>query len=131
LGDELIGFLKIVYVDRVARLMQILAKEAHRDKRPMNALIAKAVELSEIRGCSHVIYGNYHYLQGPDGLTAFKHKNGFEELLVPRYYVPLSTAGRLALWLRLERGPRALVPAPVLESLRRIRASIYRHSPVT
>jgi hypothetical protein len=127
LGDELIGFLKLVYVNRVARLMQILAMEEHRDKRPMNALIGKAVELCEMKACSHLVYGNYRYFQGPDGLTAFKHKNGFEELLVPRYYIPLSAAGSLAIWFRLERGPRALVPAPVLESLRRVRASINRH----
>jgi len=131
LGDELIGFLKVVCVGRVARLMQIIAKEAHRDKRPMNALIAKAVELCELRKCSHLIYGNYQYLQGPDSLTAFKQRNGFEELLVPRYYVPLSILGRLALYLRLERGLRAWVPARLQESLRRVRASVYRHLPAT
>jgi hypothetical protein len=61
LGDELIGFLKIVYVNRVARLMQIVAKDAHRDKRPMNALIAKAVELCETKNCTDLVYGNYRY----------------------------------------------------------------------
>jgi hypothetical protein len=126
LGEELIGFLKLVYVDRIARLMQIVAKDAHRDKRPMNALIAKAVELCEAQRCSHLIYGNYRYFQGSDSLTAFKHRCGFEEVLVPRYYVPLSTVGRVALYLRLERGPRAWVPAPVQESVRRMRAGIYR-----
>src|SRR6202007_3187530 len=44
-NDELIGFIKIVYVDCIATLMQILAKEEHHDGRPMNALLAKAVEL--------------------------------------------------------------------------------------
>jgi FAD/FMN-containing dehydrogenase len=131
LGDELIGFLKIVYVDHFARLMQILAKDAHRDKRPMNALIAKAVEVCAARGCSHLTYGNYRYSQGADSVTAFKHRNGFEEILVPRYYVPLTTKGRLALHLRLHRGARELVPDPILQSLRCLRAFIYRHSPLT
>jgi hypothetical protein len=130
-GDELIGFLKIVYVDRFARLMQIISKDAHRNKRPLNALIAKAVEVCEARGCSHLTYGKYRYSQGADSVTAFKHRNGFEEILVPRYYVPLTTKGGLALRLRLHRGGRALVPDPVLRSLKRLRASIYRHSLLT
>jgi Acetyltransferase (GNAT) family len=128
LGDELIGFIKVVYVNRVARMLQILAKDAHRDKRPMNALIAKAVELCEQRGCSHLVYGNYRYAQGADSLSAFKHRNGFEEILVPRYYVPLTTTGRLALRLRLHRGAKELVPGPILQALRRIRAFMNRHS---
>jgi len=57
-GEELIGFLKIVYVDQIARLMQILCKDTHRDKRPMNALIAKAVELCAANGCSSVRLGS-------------------------------------------------------------------------
>lgn len=131
LGDELIGFIKIVHVNRVARMMQILSKDAHRDKRPLNALIAKAVELCEAKGCTHLTYGNYIYSHGADSLTAFKHRNGFEEILVPRYYVTLTTKGRLALHLRLHRGARELVPDAVLQSLRRLRAFINRHSVLT
>jgi hypothetical protein len=125
--DELIGFLKIVYVDHLARLMQILSKDAHRDKRPTNALIAKAVELCDSKGCSHLTYGKYRYAQGADKLTAFKHRNGFEEILVPKYYIPLTTKGRLVLYLGLHRGAKALVPVSVLRMLRRFRSSIYRH----
>jgi hypothetical protein len=127
LGEELIGFLKLVYVDNIARMMQILSKESQRKARPMNALIAKAVETCEARGCTHLTYGNYRYVQGADSVTAFKQRNGFEELLVPRYYVPLTTKGRLALRLRLHRGAKALVPDLVLRSVKRIRASIYRN----
>jgi hypothetical protein len=129
-GDELIGFIKIVYADRLARLMQILSKEAHRDKRPTTALIAKAVEICEAKACSHLIYGNYHYLQGADSLTMFKHRNGFEEILVPKYYVPLTMKGSLSLRLHLQHGVRGLVPASVLQSFRRARAAIYRRSRV-
>jgi hypothetical protein len=76
LGDELVGFLKIVYVDRIARLMQIIAKDANRGQRPTNALIAKAVELAAARGCSLLTFGKYRYSQGADGVTAFKSRNG-------------------------------------------------------
>jgi hypothetical protein len=127
-GEELVGFLKIVYVDHMARLMQIISKEAHRDKRPTNALIAKAVELCDTKGCSYLTYGKYRYPQGTDQLTEFKHRNGFEEILVPRYYVPLTVKGRVVLHLRLHRGARALMPVPVLKALKLVRASIYRHS---
>lgn len=127
--DELIGFMKLVCVDGVAGVMQILAKEAHQDKRPANALIAKAVELCEIKKLSHLLYANYQYMQGPDSLTDFKRRNGFEELLVPRYYVPLSATGKLVISLRLERGLRAWVPRPVQASLRQIRAIILDHLP--
>ena len=43
LGDELIGFAKLVKARRQAGFMQIIAKMAHRDKSPTNALVASAV----------------------------------------------------------------------------------------
>src|SRR5881296_2806095 len=43
--DELIGFIRMIYVDRVATIVQVLSKMKHFDKRPTNALIAKAVEI--------------------------------------------------------------------------------------
>ncbi len=125
-GEELIGFLKIVYVNHIARLMQIISKDAHRAKRPMNALIAKAVEVCEAKGCSHLTYGKYRYSQESDSLTLFKKRNGFEEILVPKYYIPLTTKGGLALRLRLHREPRTFVPNAVLRVARRARASIYQ-----
>jgi len=128
LGEELIGFLKIVYVDRLARMMQIIAKEAHRDKRPMNALIAKAVELSENRGCTHLTYGNYRYLQGSDSVTRFKERNGFEEIMTPRYYVPLTNIGKLALRLQLHHDVKRMLPGAFLRLLKRARATMYRRA---
>ena len=126
LGDEMIGFLKIVYVDRVARLMQILAKDAHRDKRPINALLAKAVELCETKGCSHLIYGKYRYSRGPDSsLTQFKHRNGFQEIWVPKYYLALTLKGKLALRLHLHHGAKALVPPAMRRLLKNFREFIY------
>jgi len=130
LGEELIGFLKIVYVDHVARLMQIISMDAHREARPTNALIAKAVEVCEANGCSHLTYGKYRYGKESDSLTAFKSRNGFEEILVPKYYVPLSVKGRLALYMHLHRGIKELIPSGVLRSLRQFRTSTYEHFPL-
>jgi len=124
LGDELVGFLKIVYVDRIARLMQIIAKDANRGQRPTNALIAKAVELAAARGCSLLTFGKYRYSQGADGVTAFKSRNGFEEILVPKYFVPLTAKGKLMLLMRLHRGVKAFVPQSVRKTLKRLRLSL-------
>ena len=46
-NEELIGFIKMVYVDKVATLFHIISMNEHYDKRPMNALIAKAAEVCE------------------------------------------------------------------------------------
>ena len=130
-GDELVGFLKIVYVDRFARLMQIIAKDAQRNRRPMNALIAKAVEVIDAKGCSLLTYGNFRYAQGADSVTAFKVRNGFEEIMVPKYYVPLTAKGKLALRMHLHHGVRAWVPNPVRQALKRARLSLYQHTWLT
>jgi len=124
-GEELIGFLKIVYVNRIARLMQILSKDAHRDKRPMNALIVAAVRVCDAKACSYLTYGKYRYPQGSDSVTAFKHRNGFEEMLMPKYYIPLTLKGRLALQLRLHHGARSLAPDAALRALKQLRAFVY------
>jgi hypothetical protein len=127
-GDELVGFLKIVYVDRFARLMQIIAKDAQRNRRPMNALIAKAVETIDAKGCSLLTYGNFRYAQGADSVTAFKVRNGFEEILVPKYYVPLTAKGKLGLRLHLHHGVRAWVPNRVRQALKRARLALYEYT---
>ena len=76
----------------------------HYDKRPANALIAKAVELCEQQGMSYLMYCNYVYNDPESSLTEFKRRNGFEQALVPRYYVPLTLKGKIALRLGLHRG---------------------------
>ena len=124
-GDELIGFVKVVFAGQLACLMQIISKDAHRDKRPMNALIARTVELCATKCCKHLTYGKYRYYGIDSSLTAFKHRNGFQEILVPKYYVPLTTKGRVAVRMGLHRGARALVPVPVRQVLKRLRTSIY------
>ena len=125
-NDELIGFLKIVYVGRLGRLMFILSKMAHRDKRPTNALIAKAVELCEVKKCSHLTYGNFTYGNGvSSSLTAFKHRNGFEQILFPKYYIPLTFKGKVCLKLKLHHGFKGIIPPWLLERARTARAKLY------
>lgn len=109
LNGKLIGFLKFVRVEQMGSIMQILAMNAHRDRKPMNALVAKAVEVACERSLTHVIYCKYVYHRR-DALTEFKRRMGFREVLVPRYFVPLTVKGRLAVRLNLQRGLLQLMP---------------------
>lgn len=122
LNDELIGFLKMVHVGSYAEVMQILSMTTHRDRAPTNALIAKAVEVCGNRKLSHLVYANFAYgNRGDDSLTEFKRSNGFIRVDIPRYFVPLTTKGRIALALGLHRGPTTLLPKWLLVALVRVR----------
>ena len=93
---ELIGFIKMVYVDRLAWIMAILALNSHYDKRPMNALLAKAMEICVQKESGYFVYGNYIYGNKKDSsLVEFKRRNGFERVDFPRYYVPLTLKGKI------------------------------------
>jgi hypothetical protein len=118
--DEIIGYIKLVYMRHAAGILSILAKTNHSDKRPANALIAKAVEVCCDRRIPLLTYGRYVYGKKTDSsLLEFKRRNGFEQIDFPKYFVPLTLKGSIALLLRLHRGFRAIIPAPVL-SLGRI-----------
>src|SRR4030095_7882608 len=60
-NGELIGFMKWVYVDKGARIMQILSMSTHYDKRPMNAMIAKAVEVCNRKGAHYLVYSKFTF----------------------------------------------------------------------
>jgi hypothetical protein len=120
---ELIGFMKVVYVGRVARIMQLLSCVAHYDKRPMNALIAKAVEVCSQKGMTHLVYSKYQYGNKIDPLMEFKTRNGFARLDFPRYYVALNVPGRIAVACRLHRGALGILPPAVIKNASRLRES--------
>jgi hypothetical protein len=126
-NDELIGFIKIIYLDQIATLIQIISKVEHQDKRPTNALIAKAVEVCDQRGVKFLLYTKFVY--GGDRsspLSEFKRRNGFEEIRYPRYFVPLTVKGALAVRFGMYKGVRRLIPLPVLASLKALRSRIYQ-----
>ena len=124
LGDQLIGFMKIVYIGKVAAIMQLLLKMSHYDKWPANALIAKAVEHCERKGISYLTYCKYRYGNKRESpLTEFKRRNGFEEIPIPRYYVALTVKGRILMALGLHRALVEILPETpiyVLLSLRQM-----------
>jgi hypothetical protein len=125
-GEELIGFLRLVYRGEIASILQILPKNAHFDKRPTNALIAKAVELCEAKGISYLTYGMFNYGNKKDSpLREFKIRNGFREILVPRYVVPLTHWGALCVKLNLHRGHLGLLPHSMIVLGGNLRARWY------
>ncbi len=125
-NSELIGFLKVVYTDGRAEMMQILSKLAHSDKAPANALLAKAVELACQRRSSHLIYGRYIYgNKGIDSLTEFKRHNGFRRIDIPMYFVPLGVKGKLAMTLGLHREISGLLPRKIYLATLGIRNAIH------
>jgi hypothetical protein len=111
-GDELIGFLKLVYRKQIASILNLTTKLSHSDKRPANALVAKAVELCESKGISFITfgmldYGNKRY----SSLREFKLRSGFKEILAPRYYVPLTPWGEFCMKAKFHRGLLGIIPS--------------------
>jgi len=123
---ELIGFLKIVYKGEVAAILNLAAKASHNDKRPANALIAKAVELCEAKSVSFLTYGMFNYGNKRDSpLREFKSRNGFVEVLTPRFYVPLTKWGMLSLKAQLHRGLLGIFPHSMIKVAVNARAKWY------
>lgn len=109
--DKMVGYMKIVWDSRAAYIMQLVSKMAFLDKRPNNALLSEAIRLCAERGIGYLTYGPYVYgNKGEDSLTGFKKANGCLRINLPRYYIPLTPKGVLALGLNLHRDPKDLVP---------------------
>lgn len=125
LEETLIGFMKITWVGTTGTITQILSMRQHFDKRPNNALIAKALKVCEARGMTHFIYGNYVYYDPNSTLTEFKRRNGFESVPLPRYFVPLTIKGWIVLKLGLHRNIADIMPKTLFSLLLKIRKRWY------
>lgn len=126
-AGALIGFIKLVRINNLARIMQIVCLDAHTDKRPTNALLAKAMEICCERKVSHLVYGKFVYgTKENSPVTEFKRRNGFERLNFPRYYVPLTTVGKVAIACGLHKGIQAMVPEKIMNLFLSSRAALYR-----
>jgi hypothetical protein len=126
--ETLIGFVKLVVDERggQAGLMQILSMISQRDKAPTNGLVAQAVKSCADRGISQLFYANYSYgKKQQDSLADFKKHNGFQKVELPRYYVPLTLLGRVALRLGLHHRSQERVPEPLAKSFRDLRSWWY------
>jgi hypothetical protein len=126
LGSEMVGFIKLVYAGDVASILNLAVKASHSDKRPANALVAKAIEIACEKGASYLVYGKFIYGNKRESpLLEFKRRNSFQEVLVPRYYVPLTLKGRLLVKLGLHRGLVGVVPYRLITLGIRLRTRWY------
>ena len=127
IGTELVGFAKVVYCAEFATILQLMTKAGSSDARPANALLVKSVQRCQERGLECLIYGKYRYgRQSTTSLMEFKARNGFEEVLVPRYFVPLTAKGGALVRCRLHLGASELVPAFALDFARTMRGARHR-----
>lgn len=125
--DRLIGFIKLVFVGKTARIMQILSMNTHFERKATNAMIAKAVEIASCEKMTFLAYCRYVYGNKRNStITEFKRRNGFEELRFPRYYIPLTLRGRLAIKCGLHLGLRNMFPEALMDRLLDLQSLIYR-----
>jgi len=124
--NQLAGYLKVVYRGNVASILNLTVKASQSDKRPANALVAKVVELCEAKGVSYLTYGMFNHGNKRDSpLREFKSRNGFAEVLTPRYYVPLTTWGTFCVWAKLHRGILGILPENMIRLGLNARATWY------
>lgn len=124
--DELIGFVKIVYAGRFARTMGIISKIKHREKAPTNALISKAVEICAKKRVPFLVYGRATYgNKKKSTLSDFKRYNSFKKIDLPRYYVPLSVKGNIAIKLKLHHSAIEMLPEKLIKIFLYFRSKYY------
>jgi len=121
LGEELVGFIMLGDAGKYGSLGQIISKIAYRDLAPTNTLLAKAVERCAEKGFPYLVYA--YWLD--DSLGDFKRSNGFQKFDLPRYFVPLTRKGKLALKLGLHRGWKEAVPKEIKKALKKLRRGWY------
>ena len=88
--------------------------------------MAKAVERCEQKHMSHLIFGMYNYGNKKDtSLREFKIRNGFQELLMPHFFVPVTFKGRIAVKLKIHRGLIGILPQWAITPLLKVRAKLH------
>lgn len=118
---NLVGFVKLVRAEgRFANPALIVSKLEGRKKYVNNALLAKAVEL-----CCHDRIPYLTYTIWRRGSQAeFLMRHGFKKLLVPRYWIPLTRKGEIALTLGLHHDIRRRIPDWLMRLLLGIRERV-------
>ncbi len=129
IGEEMIGFIKLTMDESrtQADLVHILSMSQHKDKAPTNALIAEAVKACAERNISYLVYEHFTYGNKlGDSLSHFKEVNGFQRVDTPRYYVPLTQVGRVALQFGLHHRLSERIPESIAGKFRELRRLWYQ-----
>ena len=128
LENRLIGFAKL-HCDESrtqAGLTHILSLIEHRDKVATNALVARAVRYCADNKIPYLVYSRFSDgKKERDSLMDFKERNGFKQIDLPRYYVPLTLVGRLGYRLGLHKRLVDLLPEPIAARMREMRKAWY------
>ncbi len=114
---KMIGFIMMGNAGCFGLTGQIISSIHHRDKATNNALIAKAVELCEKKDLDYLCY----LFWSEDSLSEFKRRCGFQKVQLPRYYIPITSKGKLALKYGMHRGWKAMLPQKLTAKLKEIR----------
>ncbi len=128
-GEKLVGFIKLTMDDTgtQAGMMHIISMIQHRDKAPTNALVAQAVRSCADRGIQYLVYSQFAYgKKQTSSLSDFKERNAFTRVDLPRYFVPLSSWGSMALNMKLHHKLTDRLPADFAEKLREMRSKWYQ-----
>lgn len=119
--NELIGLIKLLFAGKCSHNFVMISKLEHRDKSPQNALIAKAVERTALRETPYLLYGEW----AGGGLGRFKQNVGCKPIKVPKYYIPLTIKGEIAIKFNLHRGIKNLLPERIRNPLRNLRKKMH------
>ena len=117
---ELVGFAMLANAGKYGVLGQIISKIKHRDKAINNALIAKAIEKCETKQLPYLVYAYWN----ENSLSDFKRHCGFECIKLPRYFVPLTLRGTLALKLGIHRNRKEAIPRQIKDPLKKLRSRL-------
>jgi hypothetical protein len=108
--DELAGFIQLVHGDNITIVSRILSLQKYWDKAVNNALVAKAVEVCADHNVKWLMYGR---MGNNPSLDRFKQNNGFTRFELTRYYLPVTTKGKIAAKLGLHREVKDALPQRV------------------
>jgi hypothetical protein len=118
---EMIGFAMLGNAGCFGLTGQILSSLSHRDRATTLVLMSAAVQACASRGLSSLVY----LFWSDDTLSEFKRRCGFDKVQVPRYFVPLTWKGSLALKSGAHRGWRNMVPPRIKAPLKELRRAWY------
>lgn len=121
--DELVAFMKWVKVNDQGRIMQILALQAHQDKRPLISLIAHAVTVCHRQNLTGLIYGQMTYgAKAQSSMMEFKRRLGFSQEEVRNLVVAVTPKGRWALRWGWDQSWLERLPGPWIQGVLKLRA---------
>ena len=112
--NELVGFIQLVHGDNIAIISQILSLQKQWDKALNNALLAKAIEVSANQQVKWLMYGR---IGNHPSLDRFKQNHGFVRFALTRFFVPLTTKGKIAVKLGLHKEFKDALPQSIKDVL--------------